>query len=85
MRLNLLEFRPNGDLPRHLQVIIAVVSLTLAGLLFIAVRAHGPVASATAQMAMTALFVAAGPGFITLFSVVLKIFQGGRVQPTAQE
>lgn len=84
MQFNLLQSKPNGDFPLPLQVVIVLLSLVLASLLFLAVRSHIPVTSGAAQLALVALFVAAVPGYITLFSIVLKVFQGARVQPTAE-
>ena len=57
--------------------------MTLATLLFLAVRSYIPVASGAGQLALTALFIATVPGYITLFSIVLKVLQGGKVESTA--
>ncbi len=81
MQTTLPQSKPNGELPLVYQVVIVVLSLALATFCFLAARSYIPVSAGLGQLALAALFVAAVPGYVTILSSALNVFQGGRVRP----
>jgi hypothetical protein len=81
MKFNLLQSKSNGDLSRPVQLLFGVLSFVLATSLLLTVRSYIPATAEAGQLALAGLFLAAVPGYVTLLSTLLKVFQGGRVQP----
>lgn len=80
MRSKLLQVEPNGEPLRAVQLGIAVISVVAALLLGWAVRSALPAEATGAQIALTLLAMGAISGLASLMTLVLKIWQGGRVQ-----
>ncbi len=76
----LLQSDSRGELPRPVGTALGVIGALLMSVCFYCVRAALPRAEGSASFALVILFMFALPGFVTLLAVLVKIFQGGRVQ-----
>ncbi len=85
MPISSLQSMRGAELPRPIQVVIAVVSVILATGLLLAVKSYIPGGSAAGHFALAALFIAAVPGYMTLCSIVVTSIRNARAQPGAEQ
>jgi hypothetical protein len=85
MKLNLRKTTQSGEFTRSVQIGIGIIAIVLAFLLWLSVRTHLPSTASNGHLALTALVIAAIPGYFSLLSILLKAYQGGKVDPAAEE
>lgn len=81
MRAVLRRSEPDGELSKPILTALAILSLGLATTCYFIVQAALPPTSALARWALVLLHLGAMSGFLQIFSVFFRIWQGGNVLP----
>jgi hypothetical protein len=80
MKNQLLRTQPDGELGKPVSVVLGIVSLTVCFSAWLLVWLALPREASLAQLALPVLLVGAVPGLFQIFTLAVKIYQGGQAQ-----